>query len=61
METVPVARIMVLDPKKTHEGGRENCPSRLVQNPEGKWFCIDCGSHVMWKSAKVVLIDGLEG
>lgn len=50
---------MVLDPKKTHESNPD-CPSRLLQNPQGQWYCIDCGLHIMWKTAKVVLVNGTD-
>jgi len=44
--------IMVLDPVRTHVNNSD-CPSRLIQKPNGEWFCIDCGFPIVWTRIEV--------
>ena len=37
---------------KTH-GDNSSCPARIMQDPLGNWYCIDCGLQIMWESIEV--------
>ncbi len=54
LQRLSVAKIMLLDPKSSHRG-RENCQSRLAQNPRGDWFCVDCQVQILWRGARVLI------
>jgi len=41
-------KIMVLDVEGTHEN-TPNCKRRLAQDPNGKWYCTDCGFQILHK------------
>lgn len=57
-----MASVTVLDVKGTHVRN-PNCPMRLAQDPQGRWYCVDCGFHVMWKRMRIILeeANGPEG
>jgi len=40
--------IMTLDVKSTHCRNPE-CPSRIAQQPNGSWMCVDCGMVILQK------------
>ena len=47
-------QIMVLDPRRTHQGGREDCLMRIGPTPDHRrWICLDCGLEVMWTRLEV--------
>ena len=39
--------VMTLDVKRTHKGN-PRCPSRIVQSPDGRWMCVDCGLDILF-------------
>ena len=46
--------IETLDPKTTHSHNPD-CPSRLVQAPDGRnWMCVDCGCYILHKRVECV-------
>lgn len=40
--------IVTLDVKSTHRNNPE-CPSRIAQQPNGSWMCVDCGAPILEK------------
>jgi predicted RNA-binding Zn-ribbon protein involved in translation (DUF1610 family) len=40
--------VMTLDVKSTHIRNPE-CPSRIAQQPNGSWMCVDCGLPILHK------------
>lgn len=45
-------RVLTLDSKKTHESNPD-CPSRLMPNPVGGWYCLDCGAQILCTTVEV--------
>ena len=49
--------VVTLDVKGTHSKNPE-CPSRIVQKPDGNWLCVDCGLTILQR--RIVAASMLE-
>ena len=47
-------QVLVLDPRRTHQGGSEDCLMRIGPTPDHRrWVCFDCGLEIMWTQLDV--------
>lgn len=43
-----VLRVVALDVRTSHKDNPD-CEMRIAQNPQGQWYCVDCGVYIMNK------------